>query len=88
MIELLETSCRIAIVTHADPDLDGISSSLALAHILEERGKQILLLCSDAIPSQYDFLNGVGKFRQSMSRPDGACGQKTQRMEHVPWTPL
>ena len=43
------------ILTHASPDGDTLGSAYALYYALNEIGKKASVLCSDVIPSKYDY---------------------------------
>jgi phosphoesterase RecJ-like protein len=49
-------------VTHLNPDGDGLGSEAALGLALEAMGKKVFILNNDATPAQYDFL-GLEKWR-------------------------
>jgi phosphoesterase RecJ-like protein len=66
LVQALRQAKRVAMVTHLNPDGDGLGSEAALALALEAMGKQVLVLNNDATPAQYEFL---GLERR---RPQGA----------------
>ncbi|HLB32002.1 MAG TPA: bifunctional oligoribonuclease/PAP phosphatase NrnA [Patescibacteria group bacterium] len=55
----LGQASRVLIIFHESPDGDGIASSLALAHVLWERGKKVSLVCRDPVPPVFNFLPKV-----------------------------
>lgn len=57
LVEALKASKRVALVTHINPDGDGLGSEAALALALQALGKEVALLNNDATPAQYGFLN-------------------------------
>lgn len=46
----------ILLTTHKQCDGDGLGAGLALYHALKKTGKQVRMLCVDAVPKKYDFL--------------------------------
>ncbi len=59
LIGLLREGQRFLIVSHANPDGDGIGSSLALATALEGMGKAVVVYNRDSVPANIAFLPGV-----------------------------
>lgn len=49
--------------THRDPDADGIGSQMALAHALDQMGKQCVVLNPDSLPHTLSFLDPEGIVR-------------------------
>ena len=47
---------NIAIFTHANPDCDGVASSVALKLHLNSLGKKVQLFCEDKVPQYLEFL--------------------------------
>jgi len=56
--ELVEQADSIVVVQADNPDADSLASSLALEHILEEKGKQVHLYCGVDLPSYLRYLKG------------------------------
>ena len=56
LTRLLEEGERFAILTHINPDGDGLGSELALHAFLRDRGKQARVINDGAIPANYRFL--------------------------------
>ncbi len=50
---------RFAIVTHVDPDGDGIGSMLALGEVLKDAGKEAVLLTTEPVGLPYRLLHGA-----------------------------
>ena len=46
------------VVSHLNPDGDAISSTLAMAELLQQMGKRYVLINENAIPSKFAFLTG------------------------------
>jgi phosphoesterase RecJ-like protein len=69
ILPLIRRAQRILVFAHIDPDGDCIGSLLALGYALRELGKEVVLACADAVPTQYGFLPG----REAITRyPAGA----------------
>lgn len=56
VIEAIEQAGSIVLITHCNPDGDGIGSQLALYEALVSRGKQVSIRNRDGIPRIYKFL--------------------------------
>jgi phosphoesterase RecJ-like protein len=56
-INLIKSAKRIAMLTHEDPDIDGIGAICALKLSLESQNKNILAFSDGPIPIELDFLN-------------------------------
>ena len=56
LVQALSQAKRVVMVTHLNPDGDGLGSESALALALEALGKQVLIFNNDATPAQYSFL--------------------------------
>jgi len=63
-VELVKKSENILITTSQDARGDGIASSLALVHILEKMGKQVIFLLSEGIHKSFHFLPGIEKVKE------------------------
>jgi phosphoesterase RecJ-like protein len=58
IVELIHGARSILLVTHVAPDGDAIGSLLGLAWLLRAQGKEVTLLCEDAVPEVYTWLPG------------------------------
>lgn len=58
-IDLVKKSNNIFIASHINPDGDNMGSSLALALALKKINKNIVVLKSDIIPTDFTFLPGI-----------------------------
>ncbi len=58
-MELVDTRERFVVCCHVHPDGDAIGSLLAVGLTLRQRGKQVAMVCSDGVPSVYNFLEGI-----------------------------
>lgn len=62
LLDFLKNEDNFIIATHMSPDGDALGSTIALSMALKKMGKKTVLLCKDAIPTQYKFLPGQEKF--------------------------
>lgn len=58
-IKIIKDNDNIFIASHINPDGDNIGSILALGLALKKVNKNVIVLKSDIIPSDYEFLPGV-----------------------------
>ena len=56
-VDLVRRHQRFLLTTHVRPDGDGLGSMLALADVLEARGKAVDMVVASARPPRYDFLD-------------------------------
>ena len=56
LVRALKAARNVALVTHLNPDGDGLGAEAALALALEALGKRVAILNNDATPEQYAFL--------------------------------
>lgn len=56
---LIDNSLNILITTHINPDGDAAGSSLALYHVLQMMGKNVLFISPNEIPPSLHFLPGA-----------------------------
>jgi phosphoesterase RecJ-like protein len=56
-VQLVQTRQNFLLTTHVRPDGDGLGSMMALAEILENRGKQVRLVVASVFPERYRFLD-------------------------------
>jgi bifunctional oligoribonuclease and PAP phosphatase NrnA len=61
--ERLAGARRPLVATHENPDADTLGAALGIALIAEAHGAKADLVCGDPIPSLYDFLPGMDRFR-------------------------
>src|SRR5262249_5460823 len=67
-VDLVRRHQRFLLTTHVRPDGDGLGSMLALADVLEARGKTVDLVVAGARPPRYDFLD-PGRRVQTFAPP-------------------
>ena len=63
ILEVLRGGERFLVCSHARPDGDAVGSTLALAMLLEQMGKQAVAVVADLVPSSYRKLPGVERMR-------------------------
>lgn len=61
--EILNKSKKILILTHINPDGDGIGSGLALVNVLTKQKKNVFFINRDPLPKIYKFLPGSNKVK-------------------------
>jgi phosphoesterase RecJ-like protein len=61
IIDTLRARSAFLLVTHFDPDGDGIGAALGLWHALRQRGKTAQVWLPGGVPSKYRFLPGAGE---------------------------
>ncbi|MDO8686872.1 MAG: DHH family phosphoesterase [Candidatus Berkelbacteria bacterium] len=66
-VELIRESEKILLLTHVNPDGDALGSLLALQMILTKLGKEAIAVCSEPIPSAFQFLPGKEKLTTDFS---------------------
>ena len=69
LVRILRENQRFAISSHERPDADAIGSEIGLAGILEQLGKQVLIVNPSATPNHLKFLDPtgrVGKFGENV----------------------
>ncbi len=62
--ELIGSKQRIVLTTHVRPDGDAVGSTLAMAGVLEQVGKQVEIVAGYDVPPTLRFLDGEGKFKR------------------------
>lgn len=56
IFSLLNAADKLLVVGHVAPDGDSLGSTIALARLLAQSGKEALVACLDSIPARYEFL--------------------------------
>ncbi len=72
---VLDSSQRIVITAHINPDADAIGSTVALMLSLKAQGKDACVILSDAVPSFLSFLPGTSDVRHYSSERDDSVIQ-------------
>jgi phosphoesterase RecJ-like protein len=63
VVKRLRGARRVLAVGHENPDADTLGATLGVVRIVEMLGGRADPVCTDSIPSLYDFLTGVERFR-------------------------
>jgi len=61
IVDIITSRSAFLLVTHFEPDGDGIGSCLALRHVLSARGKLARVWLPAGVPAKYRFLPGAGE---------------------------
>ena len=56
---LTDSARRVVVVGHASPDGDAMGSALALAHVLQEQGRQVAVIMPNLFPDFLAWLPGA-----------------------------
>jgi phosphoesterase RecJ-like protein len=62
----IETSKKIAIVSHINPEADAIGSSLALFHFITSMKKEVVVINKTGVPETLKFLPGSERIKRSL----------------------
>ena len=62
LLEALKAASTVALITHVNPDGDGLGAQAALAEALEGLGKKVVLWNQDKPGERYAFLNLEGRY--------------------------
>jgi phosphoesterase RecJ-like protein len=71
VIGVLKGAHRFLLMTHQDPDVDGLGSMLALGKSLRDLGKEVALLIQNPLNPPLALLTGAERML-AVSKPDGA----------------
>ncbi|MEI6092908.1 MAG: bifunctional oligoribonuclease/PAP phosphatase NrnA [bacterium] len=63
--KILDSPYPIIIITHQNPDGDGIGSQIALGYCLKRLGKEIILVNQDRTPAHFKFLEEYGRIKST-----------------------
>jgi phosphoesterase RecJ-like protein len=63
-VQLVRGHRRFWLTSHVRPDCDALGSELAMAAILEQLGKEVLVVNAFAVPPRYQFLDPGRKLKQ------------------------
>ncbi len=66
--KILDAAKKVVIVQADNPDVDSLTSSLALEAILESQGKKVILYCGIDLPSYLHYLPGWGRIVKDMPK--------------------
>jgi len=62
----IETSQKVAILSHVNPEADAIGSSLALFHFLNSMEKKVVVINKTGVPETLRFLPGSEKIKSTL----------------------
>lgn len=62
VLELINQSEKIGLISHINPDADNLGSLTALSESLRLYGKNVITICIDTVPYNLEFLHGIDKF--------------------------
>lgn len=64
VVSRIRAAREVLTVCHENPESDALGSALSVALAVEELGGRATPLCADAVPSMYDFMPRIDRFRQ------------------------
>jgi bifunctional oligoribonuclease and PAP phosphatase NrnA len=62
VVEAIGGASRVLTVCHENPESDALGSALAIALLVEQMGGRATPVCSDEVPSMYDFMPHIERF--------------------------
>ncbi len=68
IIDIINKYDKFLITSHIDPDGDALGSQLALARLLEKKGKLVDIVNTGTVPDNYNFLPGAEKVKSELKR--------------------
>lgn len=71
VVERLRGARRVLAVSHENPDADTLGATLGVVGLVEAIGGVADAVCTDPVPTLYDFIAGVDRFRTDPD-PDAA----------------
>ncbi len=63
VVDRIAAARRVLAVGHEHPDADTLGATLAVCRMVEAHGGRATAVCTDPVPSLYDFIPGVERFR-------------------------
>ena len=63
VVEEIAGAQQVLAVGHEHPDADTLGATLAVCRMVEAHGGSATAVCTDPVPSLYDFIPGVERFR-------------------------
>jgi phosphoesterase RecJ-like protein len=75
VVKAIKASQWVMVCSHRDPDGDSIGSQLAVASLLRDLGKEVVIVNHDPVPIKYEFLDTGGMIQNRMPadfQPDTA----------------
>lgn len=75
LLEMITRCDRFVVASHVFPDGDAVGSTLAMAQVLEQLGKEVIAYNRDPIPHNFAFLDAAGMWKHTI--PEGFDAQAT-----------
>ncbi len=66
ILEKIESSSHIVLLTHVNPDADTLGSALGMYHVLQAMGKRATVINTTQLPYNLDFLPGIEKVKKDL----------------------
>ena len=63
VVARIRSANTVLTVCHENPEADALGSALAVALAVEELGGRATPVCADTVPTMYDFMPQIGRFR-------------------------
>jgi phosphoesterase RecJ-like protein len=63
LTDFIDRHSKFVVTTHVNPDCDALGSALAMARLIEARGKQARIINSDPTPARFAFVDPSGKIQ-------------------------
>lgn len=64
VIKAIEENSKFLITSHINLEADALGSELAMAKLLKDEGKQVVVVNEDKVPKEYSFLPGTKEIKQ------------------------
>ena len=63
VVAAIVTAQRVLIVSHENPDADTLGAALGVATLVEAHGRTATTVCTDPVPTLYDFLPRIDRVK-------------------------
>jgi len=63
VVDRIRGATRVLAVSHENPDADTVGATLGVVRLVERFGGRADPVCTDPVPTLYDFIEGVERFR-------------------------
>lgn len=64
ILKEIKKAKKILVNCHRGPDSDSVGSALGLSKVLEQMGKEVMIVCPSDVPDDLKFLNGADKIKK------------------------
>ena len=71
ILDLIRANQSFLVVSHENPDCDALGSTIAMALVLRELGKDVIMYNTDGVPEHLRFLPGCSGVTDSLDRAAG-----------------